>query len=98
MTKWIAAILSGMLFVILLFIEYSWYEKIEFTSQGTFPSNLYLVFAFLFLFITIPVAYLTVIIIKADEKLSFTKCSKFAKLIMAAGIFSILVFYSSQII
>ncbi len=98
MTKWIAAILSGMLFFILLFIQYSWYEKIEFASQGTLPSNLYLVFAFLFLFITIPVAYLTVIIIKADEKLSFTKCSKFAKLIMAAGIFSILVFYSSHII
>jgi 4-hydroxybenzoate polyprenyltransferase len=98
MTKWIAAILSGMLFFILLFIEYSWYEKIEFASQGTFPSNLYLVFAYLFLFIAIPLAYLTVIIIKADEKSSFTKCSKYAKLIMAAGIFSILVFYSSQII
>lgn len=95
-TKWVVVILSGFLFCLLLFAQYSWYETVKFISQGNLNNGFYIVFSYILVFITIPVGYLTYLLIKADEKLSFTNCSKMAKLIMAAGIFSILVFYYSQ--
>jgi len=95
-TKWVVVVLSGFLFCLLLFAQYSWYETVKFISQGNLNSGFYVVFCYLLVFITVPVGYLTYLLIKADEKLSFTNCSKMAKLIMAAGIFSILVFYYSQ--
>jgi 4-hydroxybenzoate polyprenyltransferase len=95
-TKWVVVVLSGFLFCLLLFAQYSWYETVKFISQGNLNNGFYLVFSYILVFITIPVGYLTYLLIKGDEKLSFTNCSKMAKLIMAAGIFSILVFYYSQ--
>jgi 4-hydroxybenzoate polyprenyltransferase len=95
-TKWVVVVLSGFLFCLLLFAQYSWYETVKFISQGNLNNGFYVVFSYILVFITIPVGYLTYLLIKADEKLSFTNCSKMAKLIMAAGIFSILVFYYSQ--
>ena len=95
-TKWVVVVLSGFLFCLLLFAQYSWYETVKFISQGNLNSGFYVVFCYLLVFITVPVGYLTYLLIKADEKISFTNCSKMAKLIMAAGIFSILVFYYSQ--
>ena len=95
-TKWVVVVLSGFLFCLLLFAQYSWYETVKFISQGNLNNGFYVVFSYILVFITIPVGYLTYLLIKADEKISFTNCSKMAKLIMAAGIFSILVFYYSQ--
>ena len=97
-TKWIVVVLSGFLFCLLLFAQYSWYETMNYLSQGNLKNGFYVVFSYLLIFITIPVGYLTYLLIKADEKPSFTYCSKMAKMIMAAGIFSILVFYCSQFI
>jgi 4-hydroxybenzoate polyprenyltransferase len=97
-TKWIVVILSGFLCCLLLFAQYSWYETINYLSQGNLKNGFYVVFSYLLVFITIPVGYLTYLLVKAEEKPSFTYCSKIAKLIMAAGIFSILVFYCSQFI
>ncbi|MFM7015261.1 MAG: geranylgeranylglycerol-phosphate geranylgeranyltransferase [Bacteroidota bacterium] len=98
LTKWIAAVLCGFIFALLLFSEYSWYETMKFVSEGNLSSGFFIVFGYVLAFVTIPVGYLTFQLIKADEKQSFTYCSKVAKLIMAAGIFSILVFYSSNFI
>ena len=98
MTKWIAATLSGFLFLVLVFAQYSWFETVSYMEQGGISTGFYIVFTYISLLVTAPVGYLTYCIFKADEKPSYTYCSKVAKLIMAAGIFSILVFYSSQFI
>ena len=97
-TKWIIVALSVILLCLLLFAQYNWYETVNYQSQGNLKNEFYLVFSYTILFITIPVGYFIYLLIKADEKPSFTNCSKIAKSIMAAGIFSILVFYCSQFI
>ena len=96
-SKWIATGITGFLFILILFSQYSWYETIDYLSQGNITSRFYLVFGYILLFITLPLGYLAFQLLKADEKSAFTNCSKIAKLIMAAGIFSILVFYYSQL-
>ena len=96
-SKWIATGITGFLFILILFSQYSWYETIDYLSQGNITSRFYLVFGYILLFITLPLGYLAFQLVKADEKSAFTNCSKIAKLIMAAGIFSILVFYYSQL-
>jgi len=98
LTKWIAGILCGILFLVLLYTQYAWYVSIQFSSQSALNNSFFLVFGYILAFVTIPVGYLTFLILKADEKPSYTHCSKVAKIIMATGIFSILVFYSSQFI
>jgi 4-hydroxybenzoate polyprenyltransferase len=97
-TKWIAVVLTGFLCCLLLFAQYSWYETLNFRSQGNLSNGFYVVFTYVLLFITLPVGYLTYLLVKADEISSFSNCSRIAKMIMAAGIFSILVFYCSQFI
>ena len=96
-SKWIATGITGFLFILILFSQYSWYETIDYLSQGNITSRFYIVFGYILLFITLPLGYLAFQLVKADEKSAFTNCSKIAKLIMAAGIFSILVFYYSQL-